>query len=156
MAKKAPAKAVEVKEEVKAVETVVETAVKEAPVVEAVPVEAAPVEEAPKKRATKSASKKTAEKKTAEKKPVAKKTAEKKTAEKKTAEKTSSRKAAPKTNLFIQYQGVELSYADLVERVKADSGIDSPKSVNIYVKPEDNMVYYVVNENEKVGGFVIA
>ena len=146
MAKKAPAKAVEVKEEVKAVEAVVETAVKEAPVVEA-----APVEEAPKKRATKSVSKKTAEKKS-----VAKKTAEKKTAEKKTAEKTSSRKAAPKTNLFIQYQGVELSYADLIERVKADSGIDSPKSVNLYVKPEDNMVYYVVNENEKVGGFVIA
>lgn len=146
MAKKAPAKAVEVKEEVKAVEAVIETAVKEAPVVEA-----APVEEAPKKRATKSVSKKTAEKK-----PVAKKTAEKKTAEKKTAEKTSSRKAAPKTNLFIQYQGVELSYADLIERVKADSGIDSPKSVNLYVKPEDNMVYYVVNENEKVGGFVIA
>jgi Ulp1 family protease len=146
MAKKAPAKAVEVKEEVKAVEAVVETAVKEAPVVEA-----APVEEAPKKRATKSASKKKAEKK-----PAAKKTAEKKTAEKKTAEKTSSRKAAPKTNLFIQYQGVELSYADLIERVKADSGIDSPKSVNLYVKPEDNMVYYVVNENEKVGGFVIA
>jgi Ulp1 family protease len=146
MAKKAPAKAVEVKEEVKAVEAVVETAVKEAPVVEA-----APVEEAPKKRATKSASKKTAEKK-----PVAKKTAEKKTAEKKTTDKTSSRKAAPKTNLFIQYQGVELSYADLIERVKADSGIDSPKSVNLYVKPEDNMVYYVVNENEKVGGFVIA
>ena len=146
MAKKAPAKAVEVKEEVKAVEAVIETAVKEAPVVEA-----APVEEAPKKRATKSVSKKTAEKK-----PVAKKTAEKKTAEKKTAEKTSSRKAAPKTNLFIQYQGVELSYADLIERVKADSGIDSPKSVNLYVKPEDNMVYYVVNENEKVGGFVTA
>lgn len=152
MAKKAPAKAVEVKEEVKAVEAVAETAVKEAPVAEAVPVEAAPVEEAPKKRTTKSASKKTAEKKTAEKKPAAKKTAEKKTAEKK----TSSRKAAPKTNLFIQYQGVELSYADLIERVKADSGIDSPKSVNLYVKPEDNMVYYVVNENEKVGGFVIA
>lgn len=150
MAKKAPAKAVEVKEEVKAVEAVVETEVKEAPVAEAVPVEAAPVEEAPKKRATKSASKKTAEKKTAEKKPAAKKTAEK------TSEKTSSRKAAPKTNLFIQYQGVELSYADLIERVKADSGIDSPKSVNLYVKPEDNMVYYVVNENEKVGGFVIA
>ena len=146
MAKKAPAKAVEVKEEVKAVEAVIETAVKEAPVVEA-----APVEEAPKKRATKCVSKKTAEKKS-----VAKKTAEKKTAEKKTAEKTSSRKAAPKTNLFIQYQGVELSYADLIERVKADSGIDSPKSVNLYVKPEDNMVYYVVNENEKVGGFVIA
>ena len=147
MAKKAAAKAVEVKEEVKAV---VETAVDETPV-EAVAVEAAPVKEAPKKNA-----KKPAVKKTAEKKPAAKKTAEKKTAEKPVEKKTSSRKTAPKTNLFIQYQGVELSYADLIERVKADSGIDSPKSVNIYVKPEDNMVYYVVNENEKVGGFVIA
>lgn len=93
----------------------------------------------------------------AEKKPVAKKPAAKKTAEKKTAEKkTTTRKAAPKTNLFIQYQGAELSYADLIERAKADAGIDAPKSINLYVKPEDNMVYYVINDGEKVGGFVLA
>jgi septal ring-binding cell division protein DamX len=151
MARKAAAKAVEIKEEVKAVEAVAETAVEETVTetpVEVAPVEAAPVKEAPKKKS----STKSAAKKAEAKKPAAKKTAEKKTASKKAAEK----KTAPKTNLFIQYQGVELSYADLIERVKADSGIDSPKSVNLYVKPEDNMVYYVVNENEKVGGFVIA
>lgn len=151
MARKAAAKAVEIKEEVKAVEAVAETAVEETVAetpVEVAPVEAAPVKEAPKKKS----STKSAAKKAEAKKPAAKKTAEKKTASKKAAEK----KIAPKTNLFIQYQGVELSYADLIERVKADSGIDSPKSVNLYVKPEDNMVYYVVNENEKVGGFVIA
>lgn len=151
MARKAAAKAVEIKEEVKAVEAVAETAVEETVAetpVEVAPVEAAPVKEAPKKKS----STKSAAKKAEAKKPAAKKTAEKKTASKKAAEK----KTAPKTNLFIQYQGVELSYADLIERVKADSGIDSPESVNLYVKPEDNMVYYVVNENEKVGGFVIA
>lgn len=151
MARKAAAKAVEIKEEVKAVEAVAETAVEETVAetpVEVAPVEAAPVKEAPKKKS----STKSAAKKAEAKKPAAKKTAEKKTAPKKAAEK----KTAPKTNLFIQYQGVELSYADLIERVKADSGIDSPKSVNLYVKPEDNMVYYVVNDNEKVGGFVIA
>lgn len=151
MARKAVAKAVEIKEEVKAVEAVAETAVEETVAetpVEVAPVEAAPVKEAPKKKS----STKSAAKKAEAKKPAAKKTAEKKTVSKKAAEK----KTAPKTNLFIQYQGVELSYADLIERVKADSGIDSPKSVNLYVKPEDNMVYYVVNENEKVGGFVIA
>ncbi|MBR6671138.1 MAG: hypothetical protein IKL31_10450 [Ruminococcus sp.] len=151
MARKAAAKAVEIKEEVKAVEAVAETAVEETVAetpVEVAPVEAAPVKEAPKKKS----STKSAAKKAEAKKPAAKKTAEKKTVSKKAAEK----KTAPKTNLFIQYQGVELSYADLIERVKADSGIDSPKSVNLYVKPEDNMVYYVVNDNEKVGGFVIA
>ena len=151
MARKAAAKAVEIKEEVKAVEAVAETAVEETVAetpVEVAPVEAAPVKEAPKKKS----STKSAAKKAEAKKPAAKKTAEKKTVSKKAVEK----KTAPKTNLFIQYQGVELSYADLIERVKADSGIDSPKSVNLYVKPEDNMVYYVVNENEKVGGFVIA
>ena len=107
----------------------------EAKAVEAV-VEAAPAEEAPKKIAAK--------------KPAAKKAVAKKPAEKK----TSTRKTAPKTNLFIQYQGAELSYADLIERAKADAGVDAPKTINLYVKPEDNMVYYVVDE--KVGGFVIA
>ncbi len=136
MAKKATAaKAAEVKEEVKAVEAVVEAVT-----------EAAPVEEAPKN----TAAKKPAAKKAAAKKPAEKKTAEKKPAEKK----TSTRKTAPKTNLFIQYQGAELSYADLIERAKIDSGVEAPKNINLYVKPEDNMVYYVVDE--KVGGFVIA
>ena len=121
------AKAVQVKEEKKAVEAVVEAVV-----------EAAPVEEAPKK--------------TAAKKPAAKKAAEKKDAEKK----ASGRKTAPKTNLFIQYQVTELSYADLIERAKADAGVEAPKSINLYVKPEENKVYYVINDNEKVGGFDIA
>lgn len=125
------AKAAEVKEEIKAVEA--------APVKEAIEVaaETAPVKEA--------------EKKTAEKKPSGRKSAAKKT---ETAPKKAAAKTAVQTNLFIQYQGAELSYADLIERAKSDAGVKSPKSVNLYVKPEDNMVYYVVDE--KVGGFVLA
>lgn len=103
--------------------------------------EVAPVAETPEKAAVK--------------KPATKKSATKKTAEKKPAEKkTSTRKTAPKTNLFIQYQGAEVSYADLVEKAKADAGVEAPKNINLYVKPEDNMVYYVIDE--KVGGFVLA
>lgn len=132
MARKArAAKAAEVKEEV----TAVVEAVAEAPAEEA----------APKKAASKrAAAKKTAEKKSAEKKTAAKNTAAKKT----------TTKAEMQANLFIQYQGSELSYADLIERAKADAGVKAPKSVNLYVKPEDNMVYYVVDDKD--GGFVLA
>ncbi len=132
MARKArAAMAAEVKEEVKAVEA--------APVEEATeaPAETAPVKETGKKAA--------------EKKTSSRKTASKKT---ETASKKASAKVAVQTNLFIQYQGAELSYSDLIERAKSDAGVKSPKSVNLYVKPEDNMVYYVVDE--KVGGFVLA
>lgn len=141
MAKKATAaNAAEVKEEVKV--DVAENAAETAVTAEKTVVET---------------EKKPTAKKASSKKPSVKKTAEKKSAEKKPAEKkTSTRKTAPKANLFIQYQGAELSYADLIERAKADAGIDAPKSINLYVKPEDNMVYYVINDGEKVGGFVLA
>jgi hypothetical protein len=126
--KKANTKAAQVKTEAEVVTAEV--------VAEAAPAVEATVVEAPEKAAVK--------------KPAAKKTSEKKPAEKK----TSTRKTAPKTNLFIQYQGAEVSYADLIEKAKADAGVEAPKNINLYVKPEDNMVYYVIDE--KVGGFVLA
>lgn len=95
------------------------------------------------------AEKKTPAKKTAKKTAAAKKPAEKK----ETAAKT-SRKSAAKTNIFIQYLGAEVSSADLVEKAKADSGVEAPKTVNIYVKPEENMVYYVVDD--KAGEYQLA
>lgn len=104
-------------------------------------VEAAPAAEAPKKE-------------TAAKKTPAKKTAVKKEAAKKTPAKKEAAKAEAQVNLFIQFNGTEVSYNDLIEKAKADAGVKSPKTVNIYVKPEDNMVYYVVNEKD--GGFALA
>ncbi|MCD7810791.1 MAG: DUF6465 family protein [Ruminococcus sp.] len=69
------------------------------------------------------------------------------------AKKTTTTKrstAAKKTaeNIVIQQGGAEISTAELVEKAKAESGVKAPKSVNIYVKPEENMVYYVVDDEK--------
>ena len=44
------------------------------------------------------------------------------------------------------------STAVLVEKAKADSGVKAPKTVDIYVRPEINMVYYVI-DGETFGNF---
>lgn len=76
-----------------------------------------------------------------------KKTATKKTASKKPVErKTASKKSVTET-VYIQYNGAEVTPAGLIERAKAESGIASPSKVDVYVKPEENMVYYVVDNN---------
>ena len=80
----------------------------------------------------------TVEKKAAEKKPAAKKTTTKKAAEVK------------KEEIFLQFAGLEFSDTELVEKVKAnyvaETGKKVIKNVKLYVKPEEMMVYYVVNE----------
>jgi hypothetical protein len=85
----------------------------------------------------------TVEASAAEKKATAKKAAPKKTA----APKKEAAPKKPNENVYVQYQGVELTSAGLIERAKAESGVKSPKKVDVYVKPEDNTVYYVVDNN---------
>ena len=120
---------------------------------------AAPAEEkktaAAKKPAEKKATvaKKPAEKKaTAAKKPAEKKaTAAKKPAEKKAtaAKKPAAKKtaAAEERKVVIQYNGAEVAGTDLVDKAKADAGVKSAKSVVVYVRPEINKVYYVIDDN---------
>ena len=120
---------------------------------------AAPAEEkktaAAKKPAEKkaAAAKKPAEKKaTVAKKPAEKKaTAAKKPAEKKAtaAKKTAAKKtaAAEERKVVIQYNGAEVAGTDLVDKAKADAGVKSAKSVVVYVRPEINKVYYVIDDN---------
>ena len=120
---------------------------------------AAPAEEkktaAAKKPAEKkaAAAKKPAEKKaTAAKKPAEKKaTAAKKPAEKKAtaAKKPAAKKtaAAEERKVVIQYNGAEVAGTDLVDKAKADAGVKSAKSVVVYVRPEINKVYYVIDDN---------
>ena len=98
--------------------------------------------------------KKPAEKKaTAAKKPAEKKaTAAKKPAEKKTtaAKKPAAAKktaAAEERKVFIQYNGGEVAGTDLIDKAKADAGVKSAKSVVVYVRPEINKVYYVIDDN---------
>ena len=67
---------------------------------------------------------------------------EKKPAAKKTASKSAS---AVETKVVIQANGSEVIAADLVEKAKAAAGVKSIKKVDVYVKPEVNKVYYVVN-----------
>lgn len=121
-----------------AAEPVVEAAVEAVKTEEA----AAPVE-AP---AEKKAAAKPAAKKAAAKKPAAKKTTKKETA--KAADK------AAKATVFIQFAGIEATTDELVEKAKAAAGVKSPKSINVYVKPEENKVYYVVDGND--GNFELA
>jgi membrane protein involved in colicin uptake len=85
------------------------------------------------------------EEKAAEKKAPAKKAPAKKAAAKKEAAPKAAKKVAE--NVYVEYQGVQLNSASLIERAKKESGVKSPKSVNVYVKPEDNKVYYVVDNN---------
>lgn len=74
---------------------------------------------------------------TEEKKPAAKKPAAKKPAAKKPA--------APESNVIVQFGGSEINTDELVEKAKITSGVKSIKKVDVYVKPEENKVYYVVN-----------
>lgn len=105
------------------------------------------------KKDTATEKKAVAEKKTEEKPqeaPAVKKTAAKKTDTKKT---TAKKKAAEekKTTLVLQYYGREYTDAEIIEKVKeayvAESGkkLATIKELNVYVKPEENAAYYVVN-----------
>lgn len=89
------------------------------------------------------------------KKPAAKRTAAaKKTAEKKPAvKKNAAKKAAPaEENVFIQQNGAEVTAAELIAKAKASAGVEAAAKVDVYVRPEINMVYYVIN-GEIFGNF---
>lgn len=112
------------------------------------------VKQAPKsaeKTEEKAAEKTAAVKKAAEKKPAAKKTAVKKTAE------TKAEAQEPVSSVILQYAGREVQAEDWTRRAKeawtaAGKAEKEIKAIKLYVKPEENMVYYVVNE-EMTGSF---
>ena len=53
--------------------------------------------------------------------------------------------AAPQITLKLQYMGKELSQEDMVAAVKAQWNGEEIKTLELYVKPEDQAIYYVVN-----------
>ena len=124
--------------------------------------------EAVKAEATKAAAKtteKAAAAKTTEKAAEAKTTetakkapAKKTTARKTPAKRTTTKKAAVVTEeVYLQYAGKELSSADLTAKVKEiwkEMGKKAAdlKDIKVYVKPEENAAYYVIN-NEETGSF---
>lgn len=77
-----------------------------------------------------------------ESKSVAKKPAARKPAVKK---ETASKKTAFESKVVIQANGSEAIADELVEKAVAASEVKTVKKVDIYVKPEVNKVYYVIN-----------
>ena len=85
--------------------------------------------------------------------------AKKAPAKKEPAKKAPAKKATPvkaakaeiKTALYVQFAGNEVTEADIIDKVKAayvaeghkESAI---KEINLYVKPEEYAVYYVIND----------
>lgn len=111
------------------VETVIETAVK-------------PAAEAPAEKPAEKPAKKTADAAAAKKKPAAK-AAAKKAPAKRTP-------AAPKETVKVQFGGDEYDFADIKKAVESDykdKFKGKVKSVEIYIKPEDKAVYYVINSD---------
>lgn len=72
-----------------------------------------------------------------EKKPAAKKPAAKK--------ETASKKTAIESKVVIQANGSETAADDLVAKAIAAAGVKTVKKVDVYVRPEINRVYYVIN-----------
>ena len=90
-------------------------------------------------------------KKTVAKTAVKKADEKKETAKKAPAKKTATKKAEPKATVVLQYGGREILAKDvLAEATKAfkkgNRGVDI-KTIKVYVKPEENAAYYVVNED---------
>lgn len=98
-----------------------------------------------------------AEKKKPGRKPGAKKPGRKPGAAKKetAAKTTTTRKAAVKENVHLEFAGKSYSTEDLVKIAKdvwkydLKKKVGDFKSVELYVKPEESVVYYVINGEEK-------
>lgn len=111
-----------------------------------------------KKRATKKVDAKTTAKTT---KKTTTKTADKKVEEKKTTTRKTTTKKVPK-NVFVEYYGTQTKIAiETYEEKVKDIWLNEwkrpakdLKEIDIYIKPEDNKVYFVVNNNEH-GDFAI-
>lgn len=97
----------------------------------------------------KAAKVKTVEKETTGKKTVARKTSAKKT----TAVKKTVEKKEIEISTFVQYYGKQVEEKEIIARVK-DAWITSGRKekeiekIILYIKPEENRAYYVINETE--------
>lgn len=86
--------------------------------------------------------------------------AEKKTARKAPVKKTPAKKAELKSSICVQFGGKSYSQDDLIKiardvwKYDLKQKVGSLESVELYVKPEENMVYYVMNK-DFTGSFYI-
>lgn len=123
--------------------------------------EKAPVAKAEEKAPVKAPVKAEAKKPAAKKETVKKETVKKETAKKAApAKKPAAKKAELKSEISVQFGGKSYSQEDLMKIAKDVWKYDLKQnaadlnSVELYVKPEENMVYYVMNK-EITGSFYI-
>ena len=149
----APAKKTTTKPEVKAAETAVKNIVQKVEEKTAVKAEekAADVKAAePVKKAEDTAKKPEAKKETVRKTP----------GRKPSVKKAPAKKADLKTSVCVQFSGKSYSEEDLVKiardvwKYDLKQKLGELTSIELYVKPEENMVYYVMNR-EFTGSFYI-
>ena len=74
-------------------------------------------------------------------------------AAKKAVKKTAAKRTEVKTGISVQYMGKDVSDKEMIALVKKDwtakkNKIGDIKSMQLYVKVEENKVYYVINETE--------
>ena len=106
--------------------------------------EAAPVKKAP---AKKSASKKEAA--------ADKEAANKEAANKEAANKEAAAPSMPHPEVFVQYYGKEASVREIISNIRKawteETGKDASemKDLKIYIKPEENVAYYVIDEQTR-------
>jgi hypothetical protein len=73
---------------------------------------------------------------------------------KKAVSKTTTRKASLKETVYLQYLGKEINKDDLTAQVKdiwtkqMKRKVSELKSITLYIKPEENKAYYVINDEE--------
>ena len=82
----------------------------------------------------------------AEKRSVAKKAPAKKSSTRKTVSKAATAVTAPKETVKVQFGGEEYDFSEIKKAVEADYK-GKITAVDIYIKPEDKAVYYVVNSD---------
>ena len=64
-----------------------------------------------------------------------------------------AKKTTPEIHMTVQYQGRELTQANMLSAIKdawtsAGNDLSAITSVDLYVKPEDAAVYYVINGDQ--------
>ena len=95
-----------------------------------------------------------------EEKEAAPKTAAKRATAKKPGARKTVKKADQKTSLHVQFSGKSYSEEDLIKMAQDVWKYDLKQkvrdltSIDLYVKPEENLVYYVMNDGF-TGSFVI-
>lgn len=113
--------------------------------------------EAPK---TESVAKETVKKETVKKATVKKEAVKKEPTKKAATKKAPAKKTELKSEVHIQFEGKSYSQEDLMKMAKDVWKYDLKQkvgdlvSIELYVKPEENMVYYVMNK-EMTGSFYI-